>query len=575
VTRAPGGFDERLVPIIAIHLRAVNGSPGEAMGARGNDRRDRVRDGAVWLAAAVLVVGSAVWGTTLQLREGWPVAATFVPAGAFAAWGVACGVATLLGRLRPAWSLTRAERLTLWWAVFGGSVVLPVAGGTLLVTVAGRSYFAFDSPEVAPRVPWLAVDPGAARRWYEGGPPDPLPWLLPLAAAGISLAALIAAQALAAIALVCRWRSEERLPFPLVQLPLAVVGEGRSLGRTPAFWLGSFAAAAAFAVARWHGAEPSILAGETISPLALGLAYLATPAVNLGIALTGGAVALLPWLAPIVGWRVTLADSALEATGLGAAVAITALTLWPLARTGGSGKRRSGWRAAAIVALHLPAVGWASLHGERPAEIVATIAGFWMLLIPILRLAVHAGLPLLPVPIGPGAALGMLATHAPGPAAVAWAQVGSGEGEQGRLATRAMALGMVLAAVAAIATALVLGWRHGAVNFGDLAPLPPPAGGRAPLLPAFAVGAGLAAALAAAQRRWSGWPVAPLALVLLAMPDLLAAIWPSVLAGWAIARWAAHVGGRAQYLRLRPLLLGLIAGELLALAGVGVWRTLL
>lgn len=553
------------------------------MGAAKADRPDRVRGGGVALAA-ILVVASAAWATTLQLRERWPLATTLLPAGGFAVWATACGVAALLGRLRPAWSLTRAERLMLWWAVFGGSVVLPVAGGALLATLAGPSYFAFDPRAVVPRVPWLALDPDAARRWYEGGPPDPLPWLLPLVGWGISLAGLIVAQGVVAGALARRWRQEERLPVPLAQLPLACAGEARSLRRTPAFWLGVLAALTAFAIARWQGEESAPLAAGTaavaiggwrIWPLAVGLAYLGTPAVNLGIALTGVAAALLPSLVPLLGWGARigpLPGPTLAAAGIGAAAAISVLTLWPLVRTAG----RRAWRAAAVVALHLPAIGWASLQGERLGEVALATVGFWVLLIPALRLAVHAGIPLLPLPIGPGGgALGLLVTQAPGPAAVAWAQAEGREGERPptSLAAGAIGWGMALAAVTATTTALALGYRHGAVNFGDLAPVAPLPPWSSAMLPAATIGAGLAAGLAVAQRRWS--LVSPLGLVTLATPGLLGAIWPSVLLASVVARWAAHLGAASQYARLRPFFLGLIAGESLAVAGVGVWRTLL
>lgn len=124
-----------------------------------------------------------------------------------------------------------------------------------LAAIVAPRYFA--SPEnkweqyLLPHMPreLIVSDPLAAKYVHEGLPPGaPTPWgawLVPLAhwvpfilvmlAAGYALVALFWRQ----------WQDHERLAYPLMQLPLLLVGKGppsvqRTFARLPLFWIGLF-----------------------------------------------------------------------------------------------------------------------------------------------------------------------------------------------------------------------------------------------------------------------------------------------------------------------------------------------
>jgi hypothetical protein len=77
-----------------------------------------------------------------------------------------------------------------------------------------------------------------------------------------------------------------------------------------------------------------------------------------------------------------------------------------------------------------------------------------------------------------------------------------------------------------------------------------------------AVGFALVVLCTAARLRFVGWPLHPLLFVTWASTPLRL-MGPSYLLGWAIKALVAKYGGVGLYNRLRPLMIGLIAGEVL------------
>jgi len=86
----------------------------------------------------------------------------------------------------------------------------------------------------------------------------------------------------------------------------------------------------------------------------------------------------------------------------------------------------------------------------------------------------------------------------------------------------------------------------------------------APSLIGFAVGLALVLLLAGARLRLPWWPVHPvLAIAFWSYPGSM--FWPSFLIGWLIKKVVIRYGGHKLYRGLTPLMLGLIAGDVLGM----------
>jgi hypothetical protein len=160
------------------------------------------------------------------------------------------GVTALVGR-RFSFS---SQQLTVLYAMMAVACAIPTMGlmEYLLPSTTALEYYA--SPEndwreaILPYVqPWLVVsDPLAVKYFYEGLPSGaPLPWgawARPLAAWSVFLGALYAVMISIAVIIRRRWMDEERLVYPLVQVPMALVSQdGRivpPLLRSGMLWVG-------------------------------------------------------------------------------------------------------------------------------------------------------------------------------------------------------------------------------------------------------------------------------------------------------------------------------------------------
>ena len=141
----------------------------------------------------------------------------------------------LLGRLVPRWALGIRELAIIYIMVLVASP-LPSAGFVLYVlpVITGFRYYASDENKYADyfhhRLPsWIGPTDQQAIKWfYEGLPAGQhLPWgawLVPLAAWSLFALLLIGSFLCLGVLLRRQWIENERLTFPLAQIPLEILG---------------------------------------------------------------------------------------------------------------------------------------------------------------------------------------------------------------------------------------------------------------------------------------------------------------------------------------------------------------
>lgn len=237
---------------------------------------------AILLGSLLMIVLAVVTPySDLRLNGTW-VAACHLPVGAFFCFLVlALLLNPLLGRLRPKLALSGGELAGVYAMTLVGAGI-PSFGLTayLIPTLLGAGYFATPEngwvtwlystipqwfvPFDLSRVPGSPVSglpalyrhipprfhpagPEMLKQFYEGIPASRAipwePWLVPLAAWTLLALCFFAACYGLAVILRRQWVEGERLTFPLVQLPLALVSDVQPCGwppflRQPAVWIG-------------------------------------------------------------------------------------------------------------------------------------------------------------------------------------------------------------------------------------------------------------------------------------------------------------------------------------------------
>ena len=161
----------------------------------------------------------------------------------------------LAARLRPGWALGRRELLVVYvMMIVGSSICTMGLSEYLLPIITSFHYYATPANDwaslIQPHVPaWLAPqDPQAIKWFYEGAPRQRgVPWgawALPLASWAVFIAALYLVMIATMVLAHCQWAENERLIYPLVQVPLEMVredGDGgrvRPFFRSPVMWAG-------------------------------------------------------------------------------------------------------------------------------------------------------------------------------------------------------------------------------------------------------------------------------------------------------------------------------------------------
>jgi len=163
----------------------------------------------------------------------------------------------ILGGLRRQWGFSQAELATIY--IMGMiACTLPTNGlvAMLLPAISGGSYYATSENNwahlIATQVkPWLLVsDPEAIKGFYEGlsqGASIPwMAWVRPLSRWLPMLLGVYGAIVGMVVLLRKQWIVHERLLFPLVQVPIAMIGEEgtkdrhlSSFFKNPMVWLGA------------------------------------------------------------------------------------------------------------------------------------------------------------------------------------------------------------------------------------------------------------------------------------------------------------------------------------------------
>lgn len=220
----------------------------------------RVALQAVTLRAVFIgIIGAIILGIVTPISDlfiqGTWIACAHLPIGAFILFlALVCVFNPVLRLLHHRWALSSAELATAYTIMLVGAGI-PSFGLTayLFPTIAGVTYYA--TPEnrwrelffdYIPRwmIPW---DREVVRYYFEGRPAGvTIPWqawALPIAMWTLLAFALFLLMACITTILRRQWADHEKLTFPLVRLPLAILNEGEERSSTPflrnrLMWLG-------------------------------------------------------------------------------------------------------------------------------------------------------------------------------------------------------------------------------------------------------------------------------------------------------------------------------------------------
>ena len=191
----------------------------------------------------------------------------------------------LLGFLHRKWLFSRAELVTVY--VMGAvACTIPTAGLVciLIPHISAGIYYSTPENEWEARVTpfiqsWLRVtDEDAIKFFYEGLPQgEPIPWEAwtgPLVAWMVLFVAFFGAVTAMMVLVRKQWIEHERLTFPLVQVPIAMIGEEEEEGggglisdffKNPVVWIGVLVPIVLYSQRALHNYFPFIPEGMPIS----------------------------------------------------------------------------------------------------------------------------------------------------------------------------------------------------------------------------------------------------------------------------------------------------------------------
>nr|CAA9236471.1 hypothetical protein AVDCRST_MAG63-1219 [uncultured Armatimonadetes bacterium] len=252
--------------------------------ARQRARRGTLRGLRAVLLGAVLVVLLSALSLHSNLRYGRYLTAASLPNGATFMFVLVLLANAPLTRLFPRFALSVGE-LAIVFSMLFVSAALPQASvaETLVTLSAAPAYF----PRAAPHIgafdgkvpPWLLVqDAEAVRQFYQGLPlaGGDVPWAawaVPVAAwSGFVLLLLLALYCLSR-AFTHRWVREERVAFPLMELPLELLrgyGSPAPLWRNRLMYLGAAVPTAMIVLGQMHTYYPSLPESQQILTIKVG-----------------------------------------------------------------------------------------------------------------------------------------------------------------------------------------------------------------------------------------------------------------------------------------------------------------
>ena len=192
-----------------------------------------------WIHWAELIMGGRQGHTAL--------ANTSIPFGAFSVMFALTGLNILCRAILPTLAMSAAEVLVVY-VMMTTSTVLSSSGQLQFIVPTVAAAWHYATPEngwagsFQQYVPhWLAqTNPAVLHGFYAGHTTLPLAgWLPQIAAWGGFMLALAAASLCVVSILRQQWVDRERLTFPTVALPLAVVDPEAPLLRKPIFWMGA------------------------------------------------------------------------------------------------------------------------------------------------------------------------------------------------------------------------------------------------------------------------------------------------------------------------------------------------
>lgn len=236
------------------------------------------------LPASWRAVRAIVWGLLLvialcaltlhsNLIYGRYITAASLPSGAVFFLFVTVVLNGIIKRVVPRWAMQPWE-LGIVFSMLFISAALPQAslGETLVTLAVAPQYYPRRgaqpyAEQLADAIPsWLMVnDKQAVKGFYEALlPGQSIPWsawIVPMFGWTVFALALIVAMGCLARILSHRWIAEERVTFPLMELPLEMIGagsEGNRFWRNPLLWLGFLIPGTMIGVGQMHSYFPTI-----------------------------------------------------------------------------------------------------------------------------------------------------------------------------------------------------------------------------------------------------------------------------------------------------------------------------
>ena len=187
----------------------------------------------------------------------------------------------LLALIRPSWRFAKAELVTVYLMAAVACTLVTSLVCSLLPNISAGTYYA--TPEngwadlVLPHfADWVRVTDRQAITWFYEGLPQgtPLPWgewIPALLAWAPFLLALYGAMTAIMVLMRQQWVVHERLTFPLVQVPVALIGEEEGdkgifsrFCRTPAAWMGILVPVLPYSMRAVHNYYPAFPEGMPI-----------------------------------------------------------------------------------------------------------------------------------------------------------------------------------------------------------------------------------------------------------------------------------------------------------------------
>ncbi len=204
-----------------------------------------------WRPVLTLGIGltafDAVWITSLEImrNQGYASLVSLYYNVIFTL-AVVLVVNSLVSRWSAARALNRAELLVLFMMMSTGTSFAMLTE-YLMAELAFPYYFKSLDPrwstQLLPHLsPWFTVsDPAAIKNYYQGHAnlytwKSIQPWIAPCLGWGIFVMALAVTGICLSALFYYSWRHEERMPFPLVQIPLMMTEPKAPFYRSPLFW---------------------------------------------------------------------------------------------------------------------------------------------------------------------------------------------------------------------------------------------------------------------------------------------------------------------------------------------------